>query len=397
MAPIQRSGGVVISAQSRINGFSGKDVAGGDAIDPSVTKGFNQAINNAYGHGKRFPATFVAVDPLRTDQDLARRADEFDNSTQRVMLAQYAPMMPVVPFGPPLMPEAMRGTPQNEALTTSTGRAVGKIVDTIRNPADLPTVARRLKYVGHELAIGHIGTVLGHLIGVPFPDGVDSPNVLAHQRAAQSSGAFDKPVGFPGTPLPPPPPLVTPAAEPTRPEPIGGGYRSETSGINKEGLIPPQVDHRLPGYVPPEMPVDLNVYASANLKIGPGELPNITAKLPISQPRGISAGNVTISDERVRIEGRLAQGTYGYVITKDGKLKLSAPHYYLSEEAASVGGIGSANFVDGRFKYIVDDAGHYQPTGDELLRTGAVLKKNGLTTRDFRVLSSVGWKPTPRR
>jgi hypothetical protein len=395
MAPIQRSGGVVISTQSRINGFSGKGVAGGGAIDPSLTEGFNRAINNAYGHGKNLPATFVAIDPLRTDQDRAGRADEFDNSTSRVMLAQYTPMMPVVPFGPPPIPEAMPGTQQNEALTRSTVHAVGTIVDTIGNR--LPTVARRLNYVGHELANGHFGTVLGHLVGVPFPDGVDSPNVLADQRAAQSGGAFDKPVGFPGTPLPPPPPLVTPAAEPTRPEPIGGGYRSETSGINKEGLIPPQVDHRLPGYVPPEMPVDLNVYASANLKIGPGELPNITAKLPISQPRGISAGNVTISDERVRIEGRLAQGTYGYVITKDGKLKLSVPHYYLSEKAASVGGIGSANFVDGRFKYIVDDAGHYQPTGDELLRTGAVLKKNGLTTRDFRVLSSVGWKPTPRR
>jgi hypothetical protein len=392
MAPIQRSGGVVISTQSRINGFGGKDVAGGDAIDPSVTEGFNQAINNEYGHGKSLPATFVAIDPLRTDQDLARRADEFDNSTPRVMLAQYAPMMPVVPFGPPPIPEAMRGTPQNEALTTSTGRAVGKIVDTIRNPADLPTVARRLNYVGHELANGHIGTVLGHLVGVPFPDGVDSPNVLADQRAAQSTGTFDKPVGFPGTPLPPPPPLVTPAAEATRPEPIGSGYRSETlEGINKEALIPPPVDDRLPGYVPPEMPLDLNVSASANLKTGPGELPNITAKLTTSQPKGISAGNVTISDERVKIGGRLAQGTHEYVIANDGELKLGAYHYWLSGEAASVGGVGSANFVDGKFQTIDDDAGHYMPTRDELLKTGAVLKKNRLTTRDFRVLSSVGY------
>jgi hypothetical protein len=251
----------MVSTESRINRFGGTDMAGGRAIDPAVTEEFNQAVNNVHGNGKSLPASFVTTDlPRTTDKDPAPRADGLDSATPKVMLAQYAPAMPGVPFLPlPPSAEATRGTPQNDALTKNTiraGQEILKILDKMRHPADFQTAARRAEYIWQELASFRIPTL-------PVPHDVDWPNI--DQRTAQSGDTFDKPVGFPGTPLPPPPPMVTPAMPPMKPEPIGGGFRPETlEGINIEALIPPRVDDRLPGFVPPEMPADLHISASAD-------------------------------------------------------------------------------------------------------------------------------------
>lgn len=118
---------------------------------------------------------------------------------------------------------------------------------------------------------------------------------------------------------------------------------------------------------------------SCNEVPGHEHLPSISAKSTVPQ-KGSSAGRVTISDNKVHIDGKPASGSYDFVITNGGELKLGAGHYHLSGGAESVKGAGTAHFENGKFDYVTNNSGHYQPTNSQLAGLGGVLKGGGLTT-----------------
>lgn len=116
-------------------------------------------------------------------------------------------------------------------------------------------------------------------------------------------------------------------------------------------------------------------------------LEEINAKYTDPQPDGFSSGKVTISDNRVLIDGKPANGTYDYVITSNGELRLGGGHYYLSGEAGSVRGAGGAYFEGGRVSVLTDGSGHYRPTIPQVQNIANTFRDNGLLTDDFFIQS----------
>ena len=174
-----------------------------------------------------------------------------------IRVAQAMPLPLPLPLPVPLPPMANPGTPENKAATAPIAAAISWGVS--RGVADQGTFQRRVKYLREQLGRGNIGIVARTLLHIaPFPESVNFGRETSASDPASGSGEAANTItpplnpvlsGRPSQPLPPPPPLITPLPEPTkpqiagtpipqqqRPEPIGGGFRPENLTAPQEGF-----------------------------------------------------------------------------------------------------------------------------------------------------------------
>lgn len=88
----------------------------------------------------------------------------------------------------------------------------------------------------------------------------------------------------------------------------------------------------------------------------------------------------TVKDGSIAFKGQKnPEGTYDFVITTDGELRIGSRHYTLSEGAESVKGAGQVYINKGGKIEVVDNfSGHYKPDRIELINQTKILQAAGL-------------------
>ncbi len=100
----------------------------------------------------------------------------------------------------------------------------------------------------------------------------------------------------------------------------------------------------------------------------------VSLKYNDPQPNGVNYG-YNISDGKLNINGRaVTNGTFDYVITNSGELRIGSGHYYLSNGAESVQMAGRLKIWNGNVKPLNGNSGHYRPTAAQTQRGNQMLQ-----------------------
>jgi RHS repeat-associated protein len=84
----------------------------------------------------------------------------------------------------------------------------------------------------------------------------------------------------------------------------------------------------------------------------------------------------------------LESGTYDFVITTEGELKIGSGHFGLADEASTVKGAGEIYIdAEGKVQMVNNNSGHYQPNSQQLLMQAKLLKAAGLVGDDFHAVN----------
>jgi hypothetical protein len=252
--------------------------ANGSAVTGTTDTGVGPAVaGNPAALGQRsIAADAAAIASLPADQQAL--ATQF-NAAIMAAKQKMAPQQPVqlaqvavkgIPGMPGIPPAAIPGTPENKALTAPIAKAIEGLFAPNENPVtEKPLAAIPPEQHLEQQPLAPLPAVQENPWATAF-----SPRELGVERqqpaavpvtplATPEVKGIDGPIGFPGTPLPPVQLPGTPAREPTKPEAIGGGFQSPTlDGLNTETLTHPAIDDALPGYVAPDMPVDMTISPS---------------------------------------------------------------------------------------------------------------------------------------
>ncbi|WP_018475470.1 hypothetical protein [Echinicola pacifica] len=93
-----------------------------------------------------------------------------------------------------------------------------------------------------------------------------------------------------------------------------------------------------------------------------------------------------ISKGRVNLSGRaVTNGTFDFVITNSGELKVGFGHSHLSGGAESVKAAGQLSFFKGKVQTITNNSGHYKPTVSEGQGFGELLKQGGVDVSNTKL------------
>ena len=114
---------------------------------------------------------------------------------------------------------------------------------------------------------------------------------------------------------------------------------------------------------------------------------NITLKdvTPQSGPNFVNH-SIKIEKGLISIEGRaVTNGTFDFVITNEGTLKLGTGHYNLSNGAQTVKAAGQIKVYKGKITTINNSSGHYKPSISEAESFGSSLKDKGLDVSGAKV------------
>jgi len=88
-----------------------------------------------------------------------------------------------------------------------------------------------------------------------------------------------------------------------------------------------------------------------------------------------------IENGKINISGRaVTNGTFDFVITNSGELKIGTGHYNLSGGAESVKAAGQIKIFKGQVTTITNSSGHYQPSVAEGAASVSALKDAGVNT-----------------
>lgn len=176
-------------------------------------------------------------------------AQKLDAAQKTMRVAQALPLPAPAAMPPPAMPNGKPAAPGNfrqDPAYRWGAHLERKIIENLGGPDTAPPEP------GEQSRPGTLPPPPPADWSTAFSD----RELAGHQRS--STVVPDTNIeGFPGTPLPPPPPLITPIEE-TRPQivwtPIPDQRKPEAIG---GGFQAPEIDTKLPGFVPPKMPVDM--------------------------------------------------------------------------------------------------------------------------------------------
>ena len=105
--------------------------------------------------------------------------------------------------------------------------------------------------------------------------------------------------------------------------------------------------------------------------------------LPVLEKyKGVSqAGWVTkfnVKKGVILVEGKPANIKADFIIDQNGKLKLGAGHFKLSDMADNVKGAGTVMITNGKIDYIDNNSGHYVPLASQMYKVIQALGNNGI-------------------
>ena len=89
----------------------------------------------------------------------------------------------------------------------------------------------------------------------------------------------------------------------------------------------------------------------------------------------------TISEGRIKLNNRaVTNGTFDFIITSDGQLKIGTGHYSLAgnDPRVTLKAAGQINIYKGKITDISNSSGHYQPTVEQAREFGNALKEVGV-------------------
>lgn len=95
-----------------------------------------------------------------------------------------------------------------------------------------------------------------------------------------------------------------------------------------------------------------------------------------------------IVDQVFKINGKNANGAFDYVILKTGEMRIGAGHYHLSDMADEILAAGKIDLKDGKIDFLINDSGHYRPSGSDLANYANTFTKEGLMSETVQVFKT---------